>query len=188
MSGPQFISRTQAFADVAVVISIMPKAFDEEILVALRAFAPALQAKMVAGVPVRQGPRPAGFRSGGARRPPAGAASLLSTQIDADDLRLSGGLLTPEAKSLGFTAYILDHGRGMKNTRSRPRSRLVSGSAPLRRYSVVYTRAISPISPDRYSITFGAVRYWARDAMDPMLAQIYDRWLMRIAWNTVIDA
>ena len=185
MSG---ISRTQAFADVAVVFTLMPQAFRDAMLEELRAFAPQLEAHMQAGVPTRSGPRPAAFRSGGGQQRPAGGlVSLLSTRIDVDDLRLSGGLLTPTARGEGFYGYILDAGRGMKKTRSRPRSRLIAGGAP-GRFTARYTRAISPIPPDRYDITFGRVRNWAREAVDPVLTRVYDQALIRVAWNTAVSA
>ena len=116
-------------------------------------------------------------------RPAGGLVSLISTDVDVGALSLRSGLLTKEARANGFYGYILDAGRGQRNARSKPASRLLKGKGVVGRYSKPFTRRISPIDPGRYDITFGRVRQWARDEIGPMLGRIADRAILAISWG-----
>jgi hypothetical protein len=189
--GGERISATRAFAQVSTTIAILPVALREAMVAELTAFQPRLDARMKAGVPRRKGPPPSIYER--RWRPAGGLVSLLSTKVDAADLRLSAGLLTRDAAQRGFYGFILDAGRGQRAQRSRasvralpPAASLVTGFSGTRnRYSVRYTRAISPIAPGRYDITFGKVRYWARGEIGPVLLRVYDRGLRAAAWSNL---
>ncbi|MGI4876653.1 MAG: hypothetical protein ACRYG4_04135 [Janthinobacterium lividum] len=181
------ITATRQFALIANAFTALPDRFRVEFVTALKRFAPELLAHERAGVPTRSGPRPDKFAaSRKGRRPPGGLVSLLSTNVDEGNLRLTGGLLTPQARADGFYGYILDAGRGLNGSRSKPKSRATSGLVagrfgPTYRFSKPYSRAISPIAPGRYDIAFGRVRTWAREQMGPILSSIADRALRAIA-------
>lgn len=175
------ISATRAFALIRDVVAGLPDAWRQRLVAELKLFEPRLEARTKAGVPVRKGPRPSLYARGrqGTYRPAGGLVSLLSTRLDEDNLRLSAGLLTPDARKRGFYGYILDAGRGLRSARSRPRTRQLFGATVDRskagRYTKPYTRKISPISPGRYDITFGRVRTWAREEIGPVLLRVYDQ-------------
>jgi hypothetical protein len=192
--GGENISSTVQFLNVSAAIKGLPQIWKDEFVRELAAFQPKLEARMKAGVPVRKGPRPTLYARSrqGATRPIGGGVSLLSTKLDEKELRLSGGLLTADARARGFYLFILDAGRGLKHRMSRPRQRLLSNAPSLtrgfggqkrNRYSIRYTRKISPILPGTYDITFGVVRYWARGELGPVLDRIYARALSRLSWS-----
>ncbi len=194
--GGERISATRAFGQVSALIAVLPDRFRAAMTAELATFQPRLEARMKAGAPKRKGPPPSIYERHW--RPAGGAATLLSTKLDAKELRLSAGLLTQDAASRGFTLYVLDAGRGLKNSRSRPRRRLLPGGENGRligkwitvdgkkqkirqRTTLPYTRAISPILPTDHNITFGAVRYWARGEIGPVLTRVYDLGLRDLA-------
>ena len=197
MNGGERISATQQFVLVSAAVKGLPQAWKDEFARELAAFQPKLEARMKAGVPVRKGPRPTLYARSrpGATRPVGGGASLLTTNLDAKELRLSAGLLTADARARGFYLTILEVGRGMKRRVSDSRSRLLKhapslvrgfGGAMRNRYSIRYSRKISPIAPDRYSIVYGVVRYWARAEIGPILDRVYERATTRIRWDESI--
>ncbi len=190
---PTPISRTKAFKDIAEIVSAFPDAFAAEQIPLLRQLAPQILAIARAGVPVRKGPRPLPGAGGEKWRAPGGLVSLLDAKVDEQARRLSVGLLTADTISRGFYGYILDAGRGQRRSRSRPRVRTLKGTrqvgrATLGRFSIRYTRAISPIAPDRYDITFGRARAAARDLAGPLLLVSYERMVLKLAWKTVVGA
>lgn len=180
------ISATTQFAQVSAKIAGLPAAWQADFAAELKTFDPQLLARVKAGVPKRKGPPPSQYER--RWRATGGGATLLTTKLDASALRLSVGLLTRDAQKRAFYLYVLDAGRGMKASRSRPRQRFL-GTAPSlvqgfsgnrARFSIRYSRAISPISPTTYDITFGAVRYWARGQIGPVLDRVYVRALARV--------
>jgi hypothetical protein len=185
------ISTTIAFGKIKILLDSVEPRFVAGLIAELKAFEPQLLARAQAGVPTRKGKRPAGFRSYGAgKRPAGGLRSLLSAQVDEAERRLSVGLLTPQARGDGFYGYILDAGRGLKRTRTRPirrqRTKFKPGRfGPTRGESLPYTSRISPISPGRYDITFGRVREFARSRGGPMLARAYKRMLGALLWDRI---
>ena len=198
----QRISATKAFGQVTEIIGELPERWRAQFLIELAAFAPRLDARMKAGVPRRQGPRPSLYARSrpGAFRPAGGGATLLSTNLDKDSLTLKAGLLTPDARARGFYLFILDAGRGLKRGQSDARARhlygkdadtlagkFINAGGKRRRIgarlSVRYTRRISPISPGRYDITFGRVRIWARNEVGPVLGKVYDRAIRAMFWG-----
>ena len=183
------ITATRQFALVSAKIMALPDEWKTQFVGELKAFDPRLLARMKSGVPKRKGPPASIYER--RWRPAGGAVTLLSTKIDTDAMRLTGGLLTKDARDRGFTLYILDAGRGLKNRVSRPRVRLL-GTAPSlvrgfngtrARFSKYYTRQISPIQPGTYDITFGRVRTWARGEIGPVLDRVYVKALARIGWG-----
>jgi hypothetical protein len=181
------ISATTQFAQVSAKIGAMPAALQAGFVAELKAFDPQLLSRVKRQVPKRKGPPPSLYER--RWRAAGGGATLLTTRLDASALRLSVGLLTPDARKRAFYLYILDAGRGQKARRSRASVRYL-GDAPSLvrgfegqqrgRYSVRYSRAISPISPTTYDITFGTVRYWARGEIGPALDRVYVRALARV--------
>lgn len=187
------ISATRQFALVEAKIGALPPALKAEILRELVAFQPRFLARMQAGVPTRSGPRPTLYARSrpGANRPVGGGVTLLSTKIDEQELRLSGGLLTKDARERGFYLFILDAGRGLKRRVSDSRARMLKqapslvrgfGGGMRNRFSVRYTRKISPILPGRYAITFGAARTWARAEIGPVLDRVYVQAVAAAGW------
>lgn len=184
------ISATAAFAGVQDIVRRMPDKFRDEFIAVLRELAPGILARERAGVPNRRGARPAKFAaSRPGLRPSGGLASLLSTSLDEKDLRLNTGLIGHAAREQGFYGYILDAGRGIKRSMSRPRVRQITGSkhagrfGSTSRYTKPYSRRISPISPGRYDITFGRVRAWVQQQAGPALTRVYERALVAVAWG-----
>lgn len=188
MSG-QRVSATRQFADVRRAIRRMPDALQDELGSELEAFRPRLLGRMQAGVPVRKGPRQRTYRTGGETRPMGGLVSLLEAFLDRANLKIKAGLVTRIARRKGFYGYILDAGRGLRRTMSRPQARRLPGKVRVgprqfvARYSKVYSRRISPIAPGRYDIAFGRVREWARSEIGPVLGRVYQRAVARIGWT-----
>ncbi len=187
--GGERISATRQFAQVEAAIGALPPALQVEFVAELRAFDPRLLARVKAGAPKRKGPPPSQYER--RWRASGGGASLLTTKLDESALRLSAGLLTPDAARRGFYLYILDAGRGLKSRVSRAGQRLL-GTAPSlvkgfggqmrSRFSKRYTRAISPILPGTYDIAFGRVRIWARAEVGPVLDKVYVRAVRAVGW------
>lgn len=182
------VSATVEFAQVSALLAQFPDLFRKQLLDELKRYQPILLARMRAGVPTRSGPRPANFR-GGSRRPAGGLKSLLTAVVDEDELRLSAGLLTAQAKADGFYGFILDAGRGLLRSRSRPGVRRLPQSQQrvrggrLKQFSRRYDRKISRIAPERYDIVFGRVREAARRDGGAMLAAVYERAIVELGWS-----
>jgi hypothetical protein len=191
VTSPERISTTIAFAKVKILLDSIEPRFVAGLIEELRAFEPQLLARAKAGVPTRKGARPERFRSYGAgRRPAGGVRSLISSQINEPERRLSVGLLTSQAASDGFYGFILDIGRGLKRTRTRPIKRQGTKWRPgrfglTRGESLPYTSRIKPILPTRYDVTFGRVREWAREAGGPMLDRAYRKMLVALWWDNL---
>lgn len=187
------ITRSVAFQDIADIVAAAPDLYEAEQLALLREIMPAAVARAKAGVPVRKGKRQLRYRYGGELRPAGGLASLITGEVNDQDRRLSIGLLTAEARSRGFYGFILDAGRGLKRSRSRPRNRRLVGLtrvglASIGRYSKRYTRRISPIPADRYDITFGRVRVFVRELAGRGLLRIHDRAVAKLLWRQIVRA
>ncbi len=188
---PTPISRTKIFADMADIVRQVPDVFAAAQVPLLKQLAPQVLAMARAGVPVRKGPRQLRYRYGGDLRPAGGLVSLLDAKVDEQARRLTVGLLTPQARSKGFYGWILDAGRGMRNTVSRARVRRLKPKiqgprASLSRFTRYYSRAISPIPPGRYDITFGRVRYSARALAGPILLKAFEQTVFKLAWNKIM--
>lgn len=182
------VTATAEFAQVSALLAQFPDVFRKQLLAELKTYQPKLLELMRAGVPSRSGPRPAFFR-GSSRRPAGGLKSLLTAEVDEDELRLSAGLLTAQARADGFYGFILDAGRGLLRSRSRPGTRRLPTSQQkvrngrLKQFSRRYDRKISRIAPERYDIAFGRVRESARADGGTMLSAVYERAIDELGWS-----
>ncbi|MDT7935216.1 MAG: hypothetical protein RQ833_11540 [Sphingomonadaceae bacterium] len=195
------VRATATFGEVATVVAALGPAIERSFVSELEALAGPSLARARQGVPVRQGPRQATFRHDGSPRPVGGLVSLLSSRVLQDRKELRIGLLTGKALSDGFYIIPLEFGRGLTASRSRPRRRYIgtqqvvgrrAGGAKrvltLGRYTRPYSRAISPISPDRYDIVVGRARDDIQAAAGARLIAVYDDALRLSGWDILADA
>lgn len=187
------ITRTGQFADVQRVFTLLPEEMIDTLVTELKDIGAFALARARAGVPVSKTPRRATFRRNGARRPTGGLRSLLGAELNAKELRVTVGLLTPADQSLGFYGYILDAGRGLKSRRSRPRRSLIATRGKDTRFGRQkltrrFSRTISVITPGRYDITFGRARTAVREYAGEKLSEAYDLALSQSGWSLIGQA